>query len=159
MKKHYFLLFLIMILSLKVMSQSASTKQKSYIIRLKPGDDLKAELDNFVNANKITAAAIVSCAGSLTQSTIRYANQKEGSVKKGYFEIVSLSGMLGINGGHVHISLANEQGLAFGGHLLAGCKIYTTAEIAIQVYEDLVFKRETDETYGYKELVVYPAKE
>ena len=33
-------------------------------------------------------------------------------------------------------------------------EIFTTAEIVLGVYPDLVFDRELDETYGYKELVV-----
>jgi predicted DNA-binding protein with PD1-like motif len=73
---------------------------------------------------------------------------------KGHFEIVSLTGVLSLNGSHLHISLGNEKGKTFGGHLLEGCKVYTTAEIVISEFTDLEFKRELDSTFGYKELVV-----
>ena len=37
-----------------------------------------------------------------------------------------------------------------------GCKIYTTAEIVVAVFEDLIYKRELLENDpGYSELVVY----
>jgi uncharacterized protein len=42
-----------------------------------------------------------------------------------------------------------------GGHLVSGCKIYTTAEMIIGVFGDVVYKREFVEDSGYEELVVY----
>jgi hypothetical protein len=41
--------------------------------------------------------------------------------------------------------------------LVPGCKIYTTAEIVIAEFEDVVYKREFAEDSGYEELVVYEA--
>ena len=43
----------------------------------------------------------------------------------------------------------------FGGHVFGEMIVYTTAEIVIGECIDLRFERELDETYGYKELVVY----
>ena len=37
----------------------------------------------------------------------------------------------------------------------SGCKIYTTAEIVIAEFDDVVYKREFAEESGYEELVVY----
>ena len=36
-----------------------------HVIRLKPGEDLKASLSDFVSRNKIEAGWIVTCVGSL----------------------------------------------------------------------------------------------
>lgn len=125
-------------------------------IRLKPRQDLKAELDQFVRQQAFAAACIVTCVGSLTQATLRHANQATGTFYQRHFEIVSLTGVMSIHGSHYHLSIADSTGTTIGGHLLEGCFIYTTAEIVIGVLPHLRFEREYDETTGFKELVIYP---
>ena len=141
----------ILILSLHTMAQSTT---KSHAFRLKPGEDLKKSIELFLKEKNIKAAGIVTCVGSLTEANIRFANQPNGKLMKGHFEIVSLTGVLSINGSHIHISIADEKGKTIGGHLLDGCLIYTTAELIITELSDLDFKRELDPTFGYKELVI-----
>jgi hypothetical protein len=41
--------------------------------------------------------------------------------------------------------------------LVSGCKIYTTAEVVIAVFSDVVYKREYAEDSGYDELRIYPS--
>ena len=82
------------------------------------------------------------------------ANAKEIKTWSGGFEIVSLVGTVEIGNSHLHISLSNEVGNTFGGHLKEGSIVGTTAEIAIGEMEDLEFSREFDEGTGYKELVI-----
>ena len=53
--------------------------------------------------------------------------------------------------------MSDSTGRTLGGHLLDGCRVYTTAEIVLAELPALVFSRETDATFGYKELVVQPA--
>lgn len=55
----------------------------------------------------------------------------------------------------LHISAADGNGHTWGGHLESGCKIYTTAEIVIASFDEIVYKREFAEDSGYEELVVY----
>jgi predicted DNA-binding protein with PD1-like motif len=123
-------------------------------IRLKPGDDLYAALQDFVVSEKVEAAFIITCVGSLTEVNIRYANQKTPTQISGHFEILSLVGTLSINGTHLHITIADGEGNYKGGHLTKGSKIYTTAEIVLGVLPDMRYLRELDSTYGYNELVV-----
>lgn len=137
----------------------AQSVTKSYAFRLKPGADLKIEINSFLKQHKIKAAAIVTCVGSLTDANIRFANRAEGTAFHGHFEIVSLTGVLSTNGSHLHISISDEKGNTIGGHLLEGCKIYTTAEIVVAALTNLTFKRELDTTYGYKELMVGKLKD
>lgn len=132
---------------------------KSVTLRLKPGQDLKAELDSFITKNKIGAACVLTCVGSLQQTSIRYADQKETSSMKGKFEIVSLTGTLSVSGSHLHISVSDSTGKTTGGHLKEGSIIYTTAEIVIGILSDLKFIREVDSTYGYRELRVNKTNE
>ena len=126
----------------------------SYAIRLKPGDDLKKSIQAFVDAKQIGAGWIASCAGSLTDYHIRFANMPTGSKGAGHFEIVSLSGTLSTNGSHLHISVSDRTGKTIGGHLLGDCIVYTTAEIVIQSTPTLLFTREKDGTTEWAELQI-----
>ncbi len=76
---------------------------KIHALRLKPGQDLKKEIESFVKKEHIEAGWIMTCVGSLTQSNLRYANQPEGVKSNGHFEIVSLVGTVSIK---VHISIS-----------------------------------------------------
>ena len=134
-----------------------SANLKTYALRLKPGDDLRQELLAFVQTNKLAAGTMLTCVGSLTVATLRLANQDGPTVYRGHFEIVSLVGTLSTNGSHLHLAVSDSTGRTIGGHLLDGCRVYTTAEIVLGELQGLDFTRETDATFGYKELVVRPA--
>ena len=68
----------------------------------------------------------------------------------------SLTGTLAQSASHLHISISDDAGKVIGGNLKEGSLIYTTAEIVIGVLPEVIFQRETDATYGFKELVVTP---
>lgn len=125
-----------------------------WALRLKPGQDVRVELARFAKAKRLRAAFVASCAGSCTRTSVRYANQPNASVREGHFEIVSLTGTLAADGMHVHASFADSTGATFGGHLMDGSLVYTTAEIVIGEMTRAVYGREVDSTYGYHELVV-----
>jgi len=102
---------------------------KTHAFRLKPGNDLKKEIESYVKANTIRAGWISCGVGSLTDYNIRFANQPEGSKGSGHFEIVNLIGTVSVNGSHIHVSISDSTGKTIGGHLLEGNFIYTTAEL------------------------------
>lgn len=129
-------------------------------LRLNPHQDLKIELDRLINKHEVEAACILTCVGSLTTVVLRFANQETSERLHGYFEIVSLTGVLSRHGSHYHIAIADERGTSYGGHLMDGCKVYTTAEIVIGIIPDCSFLRTFDPQTGYPELeVVYPPQE
>ncbi|MCX6319945.1 MAG: DNA-binding protein [Bacteroidetes bacterium] len=131
------------------------TENVQYLaFRLKPGEDLQAGIEKRVKENGISAGWISTCVGSLTDYQIRFANQPEASTGSGHFEIVSLVGTLSTQGSHIHISISDSTGKTTGGHLMPGCKIYTTAEIVLQYANDITFARENDGTTPWKELQV-----
>ena len=130
----------------------------SYAIRLKPGQDLKESIQQLVEQKNIKAGWISTCAGSLTQYNIRFANQPDSSTDKGHFEIVSLTGTVSVNGSHLHISISDSTGKTIGGHLMEGCKIYTTAEMVILSTDQYEFKREKDGTTPWDELQIIDKK-
>lgn len=137
-------------------AQCLASPMHVYALRLQPGQDLRQQLTAFVKQHQIQAGAVVTCVGSLTQATLRLANQENATVYRGYFEIVSLVGTLSINGSHLHLAIADSTGSTLGGHLLDGNLVYTTAEVVVGVLEELDFRREPDPTYGYRELTVHP---
>lgn len=125
---------------------------KTHAFRLKPGNDLKREIESYVKTNNIQAGWISCGVGSLTDYNIRFANQVQGNKGRGHFEIVSLMGTVSVNGSHIHISVSDSTGKTIGGHLLDDNIVYTTAEIIIQSIDGLVFTREKDEITLWKEL-------
>lgn len=132
------------------------------VLRLRPGDDLKQELLRYADVHEIRAGVILTCVGSLCDVNLRLADGKRTKTIRGRaFEIVSFVGTLTKQGGaHFHMAVADEHGrVALGGHVLQGCKVNTTAEIAILVCDaQLEFKREFDHQTGYKELQVHLRK-
>jgi hypothetical protein len=129
-----------------------------HVFRLRPGDDLLESIRAYTSAHHLQAAVVLTAVGSLTRASIRYANQPDASQSSGHFEIVSLVGTVEEGGEHLHLSLAAENGTMIGGHLMPGCKIYTTGEIVLGELQGARFTRELDkEGSGWEELKVYPA--
>jgi predicted DNA-binding protein with PD1-like motif len=128
---------------------------ENYTFRLTPGQDLIDGIESFVLQNQIEAGCILSGVGSLTQAVLRLANRVEFSRYEGFFEIVSVTGTVSSHGSHLHIAISDGEGATIGGHLVSGCKIYTTAEIVIIAFSNLVYERRFAEDSGYDELVVH----
>jgi len=128
---------------------------RNYTFRLKSGQDLFDAIEAFVKEKRVEAGCVLSGVGSLTHAAIRLANREFTSQYEGYFEIVSMTGTVSIHGSHLHISVSDGDGKTVGGHFESGCKIYTTAEIVIAVFDDAIYKREFAEDSGYDELTVY----
>lgn len=129
---------------------------KTHTFRLKPQQDLFDSIEEFVKQNNIEAGCILSSVGSLTYATLRLANRSYYNHYEGHFEIVSMTGTVSIHGSHIHIAISDGDGVTIGGHLVRGCKIYTTAEIVLLELDDVIYKRELFENdSGYEELTVY----
>lgn len=127
---------------------------------------------SFTRTNRISSASIVTCVGSLRAVHIRLAAGTAGEGPSGFYsndskryEIVSLVGTLEYNSatdkasGHVHIGLADEHGVVIGGHLVTGCRVYTTAEITLLRCLSLQHTRVHDPESGYDELMVVPTND
>lgn len=134
-------------------------------IRLKPGDDVKLSLLKFTEEQRITSGSIVTAVGSIESVKIRLASASAQSEPEyveniAKYEIVSLVGTMEYNAkedaayGHFHVSLADVNGGVIGGHLMDGCKVYTTVEIVIMQVPNIQNTRVMDSTSGYKELQV-----
>lgn len=136
-----------------------------HAIRIPAGADLVPALEEAADqAMKVTgtrSAFVMSAVGSLQEVTLRMANASKDGEKlsneikewKERFEIVSLVGTFSSDGKHLHMSVSNKDGIAFGGHVIAG-KIFTTLELVIGTIQDVAFTREIDDKTGFDELVV-----
>ena len=131
-----------------------------HAFRLTPGTDLQQALQAFTEQQALRAGCILTCVGSLSQARLRMPGAVgEDEVFRSFdepMEIVSLTGTLGPDGLHVHISLARRDGGCVGGHLVRGCIVNTTAELVIGELLDVEFRRPLDPETGYDELSVEP---
>jgi uncharacterized protein len=123
-------------------------------LRLRPGTDLKGEIEAYVKREQIEAGWISTCVGSLTVLQVRYANLPAADTLQVHLEIVSLTGTVSVNGSHLHISVSDSTGKTIGGHLMDGSKVYTTAEIVIGESLRHRFTREEDGSTPWKELQI-----
>ncbi len=131
---------------------------KTYAFRLRPGKDLRVEIDKFVQSHNIRAGIILTCVGNLTKVILRMAGGKTIKTWEGSFEILSLVGTVESGDSHLHISLSDDEGKTFGGHLKNGSIVGVTAEVVIGELDNVIFSREADKETGYDELVIKKIK-
>ncbi len=129
---------------------------RTIVMRLLPGDDLRRVLDELPRRDKFAAGCIVSAVGSLRPAVLRFAGLRECTLVEGDTELITLAGTLSADGAHLHMSVADSRGKVQGGHVLAGCIVRTTVEIVVAVLDDWTFRRETDASTGFRELVATP---
>lgn len=120
-----------------------------HVLRLQPGADLRAALEG----QGFVAACVLSAVGSFSRAMLRYAEADEGTALEGPLELLTLSGTLGRDGGHLHASVSNAQGQVRGGHVMPGCIVRTTAEVVLGLLPEWEFRRMPDAATGYQELL------
>lgn len=72
--------------------------------------DLKVVLQQWVDLNDVDVVVILSVVGSLMDYVICFVNQFEVSVGQGYFEIISMIGILFKNGFYLYLIVVDEIG-------------------------------------------------
>ncbi|XP_063240335.1 bifunctional protein GlmU-like [Bacillus rossius redtenbacheri] len=129
-----------------------------YPMRLLPGAEIKSSLIEFVKENRLEAAFVVTCCGSLTKATLRFATCENGEhtvrTLQQCFEIVSLVGTVCRDGAHLHATLGTSDGTTVSGHVVGDLVVQTTAEIVLGVAEGARFNRVFDPSTKFSELVV-----
>jgi len=129
-----------------------------HTFRLKPGQDLKTEIERYVTEHAIRAGFIITCVAGLEQATLRMAgaqpDKQDIRTYKGDYEVTSLVGTVSVNGVHLHMSISDNNGASFGGHLKEGTIIHPTAEIVIGEDTSVVYERQHDDETGFPELEV-----
>jgi len=131
------------IILVAMMKVTASENLKRALAPLKP--------------HQISAGAVVSGVGCVSRWRLRDATGVRVRSGEEDVEIVSLMGTVSEYGCHLHASFSREDLSAFGGHLLPGCTVNTTAEIVLAEIRSCVFTRRPDSETGYEELEIGPA--
>ena len=121
-------------------------------LRLAPGEDLRAALQEAFSNEREHAGFVVACVGSLTKVCLRPAGRDAPLSLEVTLEIVSLSGTFSEHGPHLHIAVSDSRGSMLGGHLLEGSIVRTTAEVILGL-APVHFRRKVDPRTGYPELV------
>lgn len=126
--------------------------------RLKPGQDLKKEIEKAAREKDIKAGVLLSIVGNLEKAALRMpgSTPENQTIKKwdGPFEIVSGTGTVSKDGCHIHVSLSDKSGNVIGGHLKEGCIVKYTAEIVIGIFDGVSYKRILDKETGFPELEI-----
>ena len=128
--------------------------------RLAKGDDLLLALERLCQEHQITLGE-VRALGAVTQARVGYYDQEK---RQYYFldlnqplEILSLVGNISLKDGkpmvHAHVTLADKEGRAYGGHLAEGTLIFA-CEYAVNEYlAEQALARQNDAATG---LMLWP---
>lgn len=122
-------------------------------LRLPPGSDLRAALEQAVAAKGMRAAFVAAGIGSLRETRLRLAGAGTPIAIEGDVEILTLAGSISADGAHLHMSVADAAGRVTGGHVARGCVVRTTVEALVVLLPGWTFTREHDPTTGYPELI------
>ncbi len=143
--------------ALAVMAMAGCTRPPdtvSYLVRLRPGQEVSGELRRLASDKHLRAASVVSAVGSLTDVALRFADRPETTRAQGHFEVVSLSGYLAEGEQHLHLAVSDGEGKTLGGHLMPGNIVYTTLVVVIQDHPRHRYRREHDPGTGRDELLI-----
>lgn len=120
-------------------------------LRLLPEDDLRGALADAFAAEPEQGGFVAACVGSLSRVVLRPAGRDTALEVTVPMEIVALSGTFSAEGPHLHIAVADPQGVVLGGHLLRGSTVRTTVELVLALCP-AAFHRAEDARTGHAEL-------
>jgi len=123
-----------------------------HVLRMLPGEDVRAELERWCAENALEGGCVVSAVGSVSRAVLRMAGRTEATTLTGDMEVCAFSGTLSRHGMHLHLAVADAEGRMHGGHLLSGCMVRTTLEVVVQEIGGLAMHRRHDARTGYPEL-------
>ena len=129
------------------------------VVRLAPGTDLLEGIQAACEKHRIRNGVVISAIGSL--NGVRFCDVEPLPDKKcgyGYGKVLSLDETIELTGAggviccdeagkinlHIHISMSDKNGKAFGGHLVEGTKVLMTADIVLGEIEGISMLREHD---------------
>lgn len=137
------------------MSNMKKVKPKALFVgRLPYGCDLLEEISAICFKEDIRAGR-VEALGAVQRARLAYYNQKtleyEFHVMEQPLEITKLVGNVSLKDGkpfvHAHITVADEEGKAYGGHLAPGTVVFA-CEVMVESFDGSPFERVLDEQTG-----------
>lgn len=123
------------------------------VCRLQRGEEIHKQLEKVATAESVTLAEVRGI-GAIDDFTVGCYDVNEQKYYKNHFtfpaEITMLYGNITTMDGkyyaHIHLTAADKEGHAFGGHLNEA-RIFATGELFIRVLDGTV-EREKDERIG-----------
>ena len=111
---------------------------RTYLFNLRKGEDLLEALQEFCHNNQIRCG-IINAIGGVEKATLGFFDQKAKKYAKTVInrnlEITTLSGNVSLLDDrpmvHAHITVADSESKAYGGHLMAGTTVFA-CEVFIQ---------------------------
>lgn len=131
-----------------------------HAFRMKPGDDFLLTLQKYCEDNEIKNGIILNTIGSLDGATfldpVPLPEKKFGygygePIKLfGPIEILTADGMVCHNDDeeillHVHVTYSDQDGHAYGGHLIEGNRVLFTADVVLGEIENINMMRRYDD--------------
>ena len=131
--------------------------KKIHVFRIKPGQEIIGEIDNYCRRHKITSGVIIGLIGSVTSAQLNFLKSLPGKFEteeyQGPLEITSGQGSVALKDNdliiHIHLQLSGQK-LSRGGHLVCGI-VFSTAEVVIGELDSQLL-RYKDEKTGLNEL-------
>ena len=131
--------------------------KRVHVFRVKPKQELAAEIASYCRRNNITSGVVIGVIGSVTSAKLNFLTELPGKYVteeySGPLEIVCAQGSVALKDDetivHVHIQLSGQD-LCRGGHLNEAI-IFSTAEVAIAEL-DYQLHRHADVYTGLNEL-------
>ncbi|KHO61336.1 DNA-binding protein [Thermoanaerobacter sp. YS13] len=128
--------------------------ERRFMGRFPYGKDLLEEINKVIASENIRSGEI-RIIGAVSKAVFGYYDVQSKNYiyisKDEHMEILNATGNISVKDGkpfaHVHITLADKNGNAFGGHLMEGTIIFA-AEFVITDYGDNNLERFYDETTG-----------
>jgi hypothetical protein len=130
------------------------TTQATFMGRLRHGADLLEELTALCREKDVRLGR-VEALGAVQKARLGYYNQETRTYQffelNRSLEITKLVGNISLKDGepmvHAHVTLADEEGHAYGGHLAPGTQVFA-CEFVLQVFDgpnlERTFDAETD---------------
>ena len=146
-----------------IMETAEGKLGKTIAVRLRPGTDVLLGLTEACERHGINNGVIVSAIGSL--NGVRFCSVDalpDTKAGYGYSEVLSLEGPIELTGAsgiichdrenktnlHVHVTLSDPKGRAFGGHLTEGTKVLLTLDAVIGEIDGIIMGREFNDELG-----------
>lgn len=126
--------------------------EKTFVLVFDTGDEAMAGLTAFAREHALTAAQL-SGIGAFSEVTLGYFDWQAKDYRpiplEEQVEVVSLLGDVAVNDGdpvvHAHVVVAGPDGIAHGGHLLAG-RVRPTLEVVLTTSPATLRKRHDPES-------------
>ena len=142
------------------LKSAEGTLGRVVVIRLAPGTDLLNGIQEACEKYQIHNGVVISAIGSL--KCVRFCDVEALPEKKcgyGYGRILALDETIELTGAggvicsdadnninlHIHISMSDTNGKAYGGHLVDGTEVLMTADIVLGEIKGITMRREYNE--------------